>query len=473
METNEKVIEAQRETPVVARADVVVVGGGAAGIGAAIAAARNGGRVILIERNQFLGGTATAGLMIQSGGGRYGIYEEFQNRMVKLGGAIVSAKHGIVPFEPEIFKCVADEMMEEAGVNLLFETIFADAIVENNVIKGVILQTKAGRQAVLADVVVDTTGDGDVAAAAGAPYILGRTEDNLMQPFGLLFRMGNVNIDKLAKYCQANPQNFTSQDPQTHIVDPEEKIVRVQGFFSQLEEAIAKGEMDPNIRYIRLDGVMVDKGTVIFNTTRVYKADGTKSEDLTRGNIIARRKMMQLVNFAKKYMPGFENAFLDYSASYMGVRETRHIVGDYMMTYEDVVEKRQHDDDIYTHQVVGYPEKEAIVHYPSRIIEGSEDDVYSRERVRKLIGWAGIPYRSLVPKKIDGILLAGRNISADHYAANKGGGGRGISAAMLLGQVSGTAAVLSIRDQVAPRNLNVKKLQRTLTEQGYRLEGIQ
>jgi len=274
----------------------------------------------------------------------------------------------------------------------------------------------------------------------------------------------------MVEYIKENPDNFTSQDPKTNIIDLNEKIIRVQGFFSQLEEAIEKKEMDTSIRYIRLDGIMMEKNTVVFNTTRVYGIDGTKTEEINRATLILRKQIMQLVDFAKKYMPGFEDSYLDISASYFGIRETRHISGEYILTYEDIIQNRKFDDVVLISHIFGYPEKKAVVHYPDQILEGSRDDIYSRNQVRQYLGPVDLPYRSLIPKQIDNLLLAGRNLSADHYATNKGAGGRNIPKAMNTGQVSGTAAALSVREGVKPRLLDVKKLQRTLIEQGIDLE---
>jgi len=407
--------------------DVLIVGGGTAGVATAVAAGRNGADTLLIERYGFLGGTMTAGLInpfmtFHTGKEQIiqGVFQEIIDRLKGMNGY----DEGTKAFDVEVMKIVADQMVREAGVKLMLHTCVIDAVVHENTIRGVEIHNKSGRQAVLGKVIVDATGDGDVAAMAGAPYEKGRKEDGLTQPMTLNFRMGGVDIEKMP---------------------PRQEINRL------FEEAKAKGEVT-----IPRENVLwfptTRKGEIHFNTTRVVKVDGTKAEDLTYAEVEARRQMVELVNFLKRRVSGFENAHLLMSGSQIGVRETRRIIGEYVMTEEDILEARKFTDAIARGS---YP---IDIHSPT-----GEGTVIKRPPPGASYD---IPYRCLVPKNIDNLLVAGRCVSSTHEAQ---AAIRVIPIVVAMGQAAGTAAALAARLNVPPRRLDVSLLQKTLREQGANL----
>jgi len=407
--------------------DVVVVGGGTAGVAAAVAASRNGADTLLIERYGFLGGTMTAGLVnpfmtFHAGKEQiiHGIFQEIIDRLKRLGGYDEETK----AFDVEAMKIVLDQMVMEAGVKLLLHTCVIGVVMQGNVIRGVEIHNKSGKSVVFGKVIVDATGDGDVAVMAGAPYEKGRKEDGLTQPMTLNFRMGGVDTGRMPSSQEIN-RLFIEAKKRGEISIPRENVL----WF-------------PTTR----------KGEIHFNTTRIIKVDGTKAEDLTFAEIEARRQMMELVSFLKKNVPGFENAYLLMSATQIGVRETRRIIGEYVMTGEDILEARKFTD------VIARGSYPIDIHSPTgegtTIIGPPPGSSYD------------IPYRCLVPKNVENLLVAGRCISTTHEAQ---AAIRVIPIVVAIGQAAGTAAALSAKLNIPPRRLDVSLLQKTLREQGANL----
>jgi len=405
--------------------DVVVAGGGTAGVAAAIAAARNGADTLLIEKYGFLGGTMTAGLvnpfMTFHAGNRQiikGIFQEIIDHLKDMGGYDEKTK----AFDNEAMKLVLDQMVKEAGVRLLLHTYVTDVILTKmNKVRGVEIYNKSGRQVVLGKVTVDATGDGDVAVMAGAPYEKGRREDGLTQPMTLNFRVGGVDVERMP---------------------PRDEINKL------FEEAKAKGELSiprENILYFPT----TRKSEIHFNTTRIVMVDGTKAEDLTYAETEGRRQMVELMKFLKEKVPGFENAYLLTSAFQVGVRETRRIIGEYILTEEDIVKARKFKDTIAKGS---YP---IDIHNPK-----GEGTVIKRPPPGESYD---IPYRCIVPKKVDNLLVAGRCVSSTHEAQ---AAIRVIPIVVAIGQAAGTAAALAVRLNIPPRELDVSLLQETLEKQG-------
>lgn len=407
--------------------DVVAVGGGTAGLAAAVAASRNGVDTLLIERYGFLGGATTAGLVnpfmtFHAGEEQIieGIFQEIIDRLENMNGYDRKNR----AYDAEVMKIVADQMVEEAGVKLMLHSLVVDAVMEGNFIRGVLVENKSGRQRVMAKVVVDATGDGDVAVKAGAPYEKGRRIDGLTQPMTLNFRMGGVDTAKMPNRSELN---------------------------KLYDEAKARGEISiPRENLLWFPTVR--RGEIHFNTTRVVKVDGTSGKDLTYSEVEARRQMIGLVEFLKRKVPGFESAFLLVSGSQIGVRETRRVMGKYVMTEEDVLGARKFED------VVARGSYPIDIHSPKG--EGTV--------IKRLPPGASydIPYRCLVPKGVENLLVAGRCVSCTHEAQ---AAIRVIPICMAMGQAAGTAAALAVKLKVTPGEMDVTLLQKTLREQGANL----
>jgi ribulose 1,5-bisphosphate synthetase/thiazole synthase len=413
----EIVEESARQTAVMEEADVIIAGGGPAGFAAAIAAARNGAKAVLIERSGFLGGLATGGLiisMIETHRYGHGICKELIDRLLEFGaaksyprpkgvipewadGAALSGE-AIVDFDPEIFKIVADEMVAEAGVNLILYSLVVGSISQKNNVQALIIENKSGRQAILGKVIVDATGDGDVASAMGAAFHM----DNHSWGIDLGYRFGGVDTQRVLQWKSENRAKYKEL---------------MANFNKKMDSFEINWE-----RTTRNDIVWGEAG-------RITQADGLNVRDQTKVTLDIRKNVYAALKYFRSNLPGFESAFLMDTASQLGVRETRKIDGEYTLTREDVLEGREFDD---------------------TVTRGPFD----------------IPYRCLIPKEVDGVLTAGRCISVTHEAH---GNIRNIPPCIITGQVAGTAAALSSGTGVRPRDLHTKKLQKVLSEQGIRL----
>lgn len=384
-----------------------------------------------------------------------GLGAEMRDRLIASGGAF---RGSIIPIEPEAFKDLAFEMCREAGVQLLLFTDVIDVVMEGTLVRGVVVQTKIGPQAIAAKVVIDASGDADIAYAAGANYVRGRESDGRMRPISLLFRLGNVDIDRVVAYVRAHPEDFAA-DNHRHVVDFEGKVLRLVGFFGAVKDAKTRDELDKDCHYVRLEAVLVDRRMVMVNSTRVYDVDGTNPFDLGRAMLEGRRQMHQLFAFLKKYIVGFEDAFIVDSAPRLGVRETRRIVGEYVLTEDDIAMDAAFPDTVARTFMRHTPGLD--VHSPDAG-EGAETDSVYRADVMPVRGF-NLPYRILVPKVVDGLLVAGRCMSvtqeADRWTRNQ-------PPLMLAGQAAGTAAALSIEKGVLPRNIDIAALQASLSAQG-------
>lgn len=436
--------------------DVLVIGGGPSGIAAAISAARNGAKTLLIERCGFVGGMATAALVgpfmtCYDGKGQTqiirGIFDELVKRLEEAGGAIHPSKIGwatpqaafirvghdhVTPFDSEILKIIAEQMLLEAGVELLYYTQFIDCIVCDSCIKSVIAAKKEGLCAIQAKVYIDCSGDADVAEKAGVPIVKGRSKDGQMQPATMFFRVCNVDSDKVYKYVEECKALMG---------------VPFHGVFSWLiEEGRKKGEW--TIERDEMGTYETNrKGEWKLNTTRILHVDGTKSADLTRASIEGRLQTRQVYQFLKDHVPGFENAIMMDTGSVIGIRESRHIIGKYTIQKEDVLNSRTFDDDILI---------------CANAIDIHDDEGAAGEYV-VVDNWYGIPYRALVPEKCDNLLVGGRTISATSEAVSAF---RVMPPCFGIGQAAGTAAALCVRENVVPERLSIKTLQSTLVSQG-------
>lgn len=432
------IIEPQKSIPVVAEPDVLVVGAGPAGFSAAVCCARQGVKTMLVEQTGEVGGVATSGLMSHwTGNTKGGFYEEILDRSSEAAGDWDTAGfNGSMRqiINPEKLKTVMLQMLEEAGVRLRLYTFSSEAIVENNKIRGIIVQSKAGRQAVLAKIVIDATGDGDIAASAGAPYQKGREADGKMQPMTIMFKVAGVEVGR-----GVFPGSFEETFPV-----PKGDI-----------QTLGRDHIPSPAGHVLLYRTTLP-GVVTCNMTNCVDADGTDPDDLTRATCVCRSQLDPIVKFLREYVPGFEKCFLISSASVVGVRETRHFQGESCITEQDIREARVFDDWAVT---------QASFNFDVHSLTGSGlDETGEQKQFKQKKGYT-IPYGCLVPVKIDGLLLAGRDISGTHMAHSNF---RVMPICANMGQAAGTAAALCVQRGIEPRGLDVKYLQAKLREQGVK-----
>jgi hypothetical protein len=457
------------------RSDVVVVGGGPSGLVAAISAARAGAKTLLVEQYGFLGGMATVASVGPFSPFHYddqqitvGIPQELIERLMAAGGSTGHLKcipeYGsgatMAYFDREIYKAVAFDMVEQSGVRLLLHSFMVDAIMEGNRVRGIRVANKSGLLQVLGDVVVDATGDGDVAAAAGAEFQWGRKGDELGQPMTMFFEMANVDVAALRAYIAAHPDDFewTSElkSPRPIPAEFTQEYFVVQGFKSYVALALATGELDMGRDTVLLQSTLRE-GTIVFNSTRVGKLRGTVADEFTQAEVLGRRQAMSLAAFAKKYLPGFANAYVCSTGAQIGVRESRHVLGDYLLTQEDVLEGRR------------FPDVVARGFFPVDIHDPKGGKGYQKggSTWMKPKGPYDIPIRCLVPKATEGLVLCGRNISATHEAH---GSLRVMGTAFGIGHGAGATAAVAALSGVAPRAVDVPAVQRLLIDQRANLD---
>lgn len=446
--------EPAREVPVRGEYDVLIAGAGPSGLMAAIAASGAGLKVGIVESRSFVGGNLTIGLPVLGFLGQKknqiikGLPQMFIDRLKARNGA---SEHrpcplhmGITLVEPEAVKTVGLELLKEAGVDLSLYTFCAGVLLESGQIRGIITESKSGREAILGRIVIDCTGDADVAFRAGVPCEKGNAQGG-MQPPTLMFCLAGVDTDKL-RFSIAN-------EPRTYLTDfiPAEYFGQNNQFIVVgLRELMQKAHQEqgltiPNERTIIITGLR--KGEVWINMTRVKGVDGTNARSLSSGEIESRQQIDTILKYLISYVPGFENAYFSKTAPFLGIRETRRIVGHYVMTQEDVLGCRRFDDAI------------AVASYPIDIHRPGDEGC--------TLIWCGdcydIPYRSLLPLKVENLLVAGRSISTTHEAM---GAIRVMATCMAMGEAAGRAAKLAIQKGLTPDKIDVQELRRELLANG-------
>lgn len=428
----------EKAYPVTRKADVIVCGGGPGGIGAAVAAARLGAKVVIVERFGSLGGLTTTGLVttcmsgVAFSGDKIlirGVFEKITDMCVEKGGAIrgyelefsdkffmhdtsrCEIDHQITPYDPEVYKLCAEELMQEYGIDIMYYTLITDAIVKDNLIRGVVAENKSGAQVLVGKQFIDATGDASIARMAGIPCTMA---DGEKTPMTLMFHFGGAK--DVAPSYRPNVKDV----PYGAI-----------NFFPMLRPGEFRAEMT---RYV---GVAID------------------GDDLTQATITCRRQIPEVIAYMRENVPGCEDIYLITSASVIATLATPRIVGTASLTERDVLEQTMPEDKI------------ALTAYGIDIHsdeEGGQNELHWLTPGK----YYGVPYGVLVPKEgVDNLLAAGRVVSAD-YRASTSVACSGICLA--TGEAAGTAAWLSIQGNTTPRQLDVKLVQKTLVEGGAILE---
>jgi hypothetical protein len=432
MTDRDRIQEAQGTAEIVSRSDVLVVGGGPSGFAAAVAARRMGASVTLVERYPYLGGLASGGMVLvldDMHNGKEttvtGACMEMIERMAKLDLCVYPpeaersssdelyrkwARWGVfdfrsqmkpppivmaAAFDPDGWKRVSNEMIVEAGVNLRLHSWFSKAIVQDGRIRGIVCETKEGRQALMAETVIDTTGDLDVAAAAGASFSHGG------YIITTVFRLGNVDTEEAERFAYEHPEEFAKLD--------------------RAAKRLMGGSWDKWWLKTPLPGI------VWCNCPHMVGLDGIKVEDQTKGDIEGRKRIYALVDFVRANMPGFKNCFVVDVAPQLGVRQTRLLEGEYVVTKDDVMDR---------------------VHFADTVARGR--DYYT-------------PWRSMLPKEVEGLVVAGRHYSATEAAQKMS---REIPPCMSMGHAAGVAAALSAQSGTPLRRIAPAEICKHVRAQG-------
>ena len=436
------ITEPAREIPLYGEYDVAVLGGGPAGIAAAVAAARAGRRTLLVERYGFLGGMGTAagvtnfcGLHANVYGEMHrvvrGVASELLDRIDRLGG--LNAPHLILgkilaqAYDTAAYKIAADDLLGSHKVDILFHALGAGVVMEEETrIAALLVETKAGRRAVRANVFIDCSGDGDLAAWAGARFEVGDNAGSMLYP-SMMFRLNGIDPDKAGDAWRTIPALMQEAEAAgTHRFPRKAAIVRPQRSGTEWR----------------------------VNFTQLARSDGSainglEPDDLTRGEIDGRRQALDAFNFLRT-VPGFENSYIVDLPPQLGIRETRRVTGGYQLSGEDVLGCASFPDSI---GVNGWPME----------VHVAGDVIFKFPPIPQSRGYNELPYRMLTPLGIDNLLVAGRCASMTHEGQSAA---RVSGACFAMGEAAGTAAALALAGNTIPRDIAVDRLQDRLKQQG-------
>ncbi len=424
--------------------DVIVAGAGIAGICAAVKAAREGARVVLIEQYGFPGGMSTAGMvspfMKHSIGDEIlvrGIFEEIEIEMRKIDGMIDNG------FYAGAFRIAAFKLLKEAGVFLLFQTFIKRVNREFNKIKSINAVLFGEEFEIEGAVFIDTTGDAQLVYLGNFPWIKGDEETGKLQAMTLFFRMGGIDFNKALDYVKSHKEDFFSW--MTYDFDLS-KIISVAGYFSIVEKAKAEGRLSDDVNYIFYT-TLPESGEASFNTSNILGLDGSTSLDLTKAEIIGREQVYQVVKVLQSDVPGFENSDIIETAVQVGVRETRRAIGDYVVIEDDILHCHKFDDAVvrgcYGIDIHGQKDEQ------SRLDEMPENDFYE------------VPIRSLIVKDAENLLVAGRCLSATRKAH---GALRIMPTSAAMGEAAGALAALAVKESKTIREVEIRKVQEKVKE---------
>jgi len=386
-----------------------------------------------------------------------GIGNDIVNKLVELNGSTghipKSIPESVTLVDPEVFKYVAQKMCIESGVRVLLHSFFVESYAPDGTISSITVYNKSGRQDIHARFYIDCTGDGDVAAKSGCIYEVGRRSDGKCQPLSMTCRVAGFDRKRFVDYMRDHPEEMAKADTWTRGLD----IGSIDGSnevftsFKGLNQLVARIEHE--YAYVfpreRVNFALTPiEGIVYINSTRVTGVDATDAEGLTTAELSGREQVMDIVKFLTRFVPGFESAYLLDTSIQIGVRETRRIIGDYVIERDDVLDGTRFDDVI------------AQGIYPLDIHDVDGRGMEHRNVSRPY----QVPYRSLIPKGLENIFVGGRCVSSTHEAL---GALRVIPNCMAMGQAAGTAAALAYRQHTTSvRNVNVVDLQGVLRDQG-------
>lgn len=456
-----------KNIPVIFDADVVVIGAGPAGFGAAMRAARNGLNVVLVERFGGPGGAATSGYMCVTGqGSSFPLHTEWVEGLRKEGwlfdawkaypqleGNVLVHQSGRNSFYPDDGAYVMNEMLEKAKVKMLYRTSFVDTILKNdsqsdNSIDAIVVENASGLQAIKGKVYIDSTGVADVVARSGSPYISAGNKEGRPVPFSLMYKISGVNYDKLFEYQKSDPALWSAIAKARAANDIPDELYKPYKFEIGGGWGGYRGCPQLNMCAIRGNGEML---VWSFPPDDWGLNAAENGFDESRGEILMRKLNIAEVKFLKKYIPGFENAYLSGMAPYMAIREGRHPQGEYVLSWDDVVNERKFPDAVLrktTGDTMDWAED--MVRRPN---ERGEMVWKKPPRQNKKSYSVDIPYRAFLPKKINNLLLAGECLSSTYemfYIR------RLIPWCMRTGEVAGTAATMAVK-----QGINVKQVKWT------------
>lgn len=439
--------------------DVLVCGGGPAGVMAAVAAARAGAQVLVVERHPFPGGSSTAALVhpwltYHNKRGQQvlaGLGQELVDRLQVLGGALghlrdsIGFVYSLTPFDPDLTKWAMQQMLQESGAQVLVGTTIHGVEVENRSVQAIRAVNKSGEIRLQSEVFVDCTGDADIAFRGGAPMQSTRADGKLAtQPMTMNLRLSGVDWAPIRRFILENPAEFHHET----LFDDLRKgkpLTAVSGYFSLWREKAGPLNI-PRDRLLFFSGVRPDECYV--NTSRVTQLDGTDGEQYSRAELEGRRQVYALAAWLRGHVAGFESSYISCVPTQIGVRETRRIVGDYVLSQDDVVRGSKFEDSIARS---AYP---VDIHAPSGsglVTSEAPDDFYE------------IPLRCLLPLSLDNLIVAGRCISATHegHAST-----RLTPTCFAMGQAAGVAAAIAVREKKKLRELDFARLRDELRAGG-------